>query len=86
MGQEYQAMAFLLDLAHYEWSCTFTIQQQLEIPTARSWAAPVRAACTERRRQAIRPVHHLQKHTCRVTLLQPTRRAVLGQPSSLRPH
>ena len=34
------------------------------------------------KRQAVWPVHH----TCRVTLLQPARRAaVLGQPSSLRP-
>ncbi len=42
---------------------------------------------TVRKRQAVRPVHHVQNHTCRVTLLQPPRRAaVLGQPSSLRPH
>ncbi len=33
------------------------------------------------------PSYHVQKHTCRVTLLQPARRAdVLGQPSSLRLH
>ncbi len=25
------------------WMCTFTIQQQLEMPSARSWAAAVRA-------------------------------------------
>ncbi len=37
--------------------------------------------------QPERPLHHKQNHTCRVTLLQPARRgAVLGQPSSLRPH
>jgi hypothetical protein len=32
----------------------------------------------------VRPVHHVQNHTCRVTLLQLARRAaVSGQPSSL---
>ncbi len=37
--------------------------------------------------KAVRPVHHIQKHTCRVTPLQPARRAaVLGQPSCLQPH
>ncbi len=37
--------------------------------------------------QEVRPVYHLQNHTCRFTLPQPDRRAaVLGQPSSLRPH
>ncbi len=37
--------------------------------------------------QAVRPVYHVQNHTCWVTLLQPARQAaVLGQPSSLRPH
>jgi hypothetical protein len=34
-----------------------------------------------------RPVHYVKNHTCRVTLLQPARRAaVIGQPSSLWPH
>ncbi len=38
-------------------------------------------------RQAVRPVYHLQNNNCRVTYLQPARRAVvLGEPSSLRPH
>jgi hypothetical protein len=61
--------------------------QQLEIPTARSWAAPARATGTVRKRQAIRPVDHVQILTCRVNLLQPARRAaVLGLPSSLRSH
>jgi hypothetical protein len=42
---------------------------------------------TVRKRQAVRPVHHVQYHTCRVTLLLPARwAAVFGQPSSLRPH
>ncbi len=37
--------------------------------------------------RSLRPVHHIQNHTCPVTLLQPARRAaVLDQPSSLRPH
>ncbi len=34
-----------------------------------------------------RPSHHVHNGTCRVTLLQPARRAsLLGQPSNLRPH
>ncbi len=50
-------------------------------------AAPVRATGTVRKRQAVRPVHNVQNHTCLVTLLQPARRAaVLGQPSRLRSH
>jgi hypothetical protein len=35
--------------------------------------APVRATDTVRKRQAVRPYHHVQNHTCRVTLLQPAR-------------
>jgi hypothetical protein len=38
---EYQAMPSLRDVTHDGWLCTFSIQQQLEIPSARSWAAPV---------------------------------------------
>ncbi len=69
------------------WLCTFTIQQQLDISLAHSWAALFRAAGTVRKRQAVRPVHHIQNHICRVTLLQLARRAaVLDQPSSIRPH
>jgi hypothetical protein len=46
-----------------------------------------KATGTVRKRQAVWPVHHIQNHTCRVTFLQPARRAaVLGQPSSIRPH
>ncbi len=48
-----------------------------------NWAAPIRASGMIQKRQAVRPVYQ----TCWVTLLQPARRAaVLGQPSSLRPH
>jgi hypothetical protein len=48
---------------------------------------PVRATGTVRKRQPVRPVHHVQNHSWRVTPLQPARLAsVLGQPSSLRPH
>jgi hypothetical protein len=66
---------------------TFTIEQQLEIPSASSWAAHVRATGAVRKRQRVRYVHHVQNHTCRVTLLQQARRAaVLDQPSSLRSH
>jgi hypothetical protein len=52
-----------------------------------NWAAPVKATGTVRKRQAVLPVPHVLNHTCRVTLLQPARRAaVLGQPSSLPRH
>ncbi len=64
-----------------------TIQHQLKILSAKSWAAPISATGTVRKRQAAWTVHHVQNHTCRVTLLQPAKRAaMLGQPSSLRPH
>jgi hypothetical protein len=69
---EYQAMPSLRDVAHDGWLCTFT----MEIPSARNWAAPIRATGTVRKRQVVRPVHHAQNHTCRVTLLQLA--AVLG--------
>ncbi len=83
---EYQAMP---SVAHCGWLCTFTIEQQLEIKLAHScsWAALVKETGSVRKRQAIWPVHHVQNHTCWVTLLQPARRAaVLGQPSSLHHH
>jgi hypothetical protein len=67
---EYQTMPSLHDIAHDGLLLTFTIlRQQLEIPSARSWPAPVRITGTVRKRLAVRPVH--QNHTCRVTLLQP---------------
>jgi hypothetical protein len=81
-------MPSLRDVAHDGWLCTciFTMLQKLEIPSARSWAAPVRATGTVRKRQAVRPVHH-NNTSCLVTLLQPARRAaMLGQPSNLRTH
>jgi hypothetical protein len=54
---------------------------------AHSWTAPVRATGTIRKRQAVRPFHHAQNHTCLVAFFQPARRAaVSGQPTSLRPH
>ncbi len=73
-------------VVHDGWLCTFTRQHQLEIPLVRNWAAPVRATGMVWKRHSARPVHHVQNHICRVTLLQPARRApVQGQPSSLRP-
>jgi hypothetical protein len=81
---ENQAMPSLHDEAHDGWLCACTIQQQLEIPSARSWAAPAGATGTVRTRGAVRPVHHVQNHTCRVTLLQPARpAAMLGQTPNL---
>jgi hypothetical protein len=78
---EYHAMPSLRDVAHDRWLCTFIMKQQQEIPSARSWAAPVRAS------ETVQPVHHVQNESYRVTPFLPARRAaVLGQPSSLRPH
>ncbi len=62
-------MPYLRDVALDGWLCTSTIYQLLEIPAARSWAAPVRATGTVRKRQAVRPVHHVQNNTLGVTLL-----------------
>ncbi len=47
---EYQAMPSLRDVAHDRWMCTLAIKQQLEIPSARSLAATVRATDTVGRR------------------------------------
>ena len=59
----------------------------MKIPSAHSWAAPVRATGMVRKRQEVRPVHHVQNHTGRVTLLPAGRRAaMLGHPSSLWTH
>ncbi len=67
--------------------CVHLLHKLLEIPSARSRTAPVRETGTVRKMPAVRPVHHVQNHTCRVTLLQPVSRAtVLGQHSRFRPH
>jgi hypothetical protein len=53
-------MPSLCDVAHD--GCTFTLKQQLETPSARSWAAPVRETGTIRKRQAVWSVYdHVQK-------------------------
>jgi hypothetical protein len=86
---EYQSIASLRDVAHDGRLCTFTTQQELEIPSSGSGATPVRATGTVRKRQAVRLVHHVQNHTSRDTLSTShaaRRAAVLDQPSSLRPH
>jgi hypothetical protein len=59
---EYKDMPSLRDVAHGGWLCTFTLlyKKQLEIPSARSWAAPVRATGTVRKRQAVLPGHSPQ--------------------------
>ncbi len=60
-----------------------TIKQQLEIPSAYSWAAPVRATGTvwKRKRQAVRTIPRVQNQSCWVTLLQlASRAAELGRP------
>ncbi len=81
---EYQAMPSLRDIDQDGWLCSLLYNKhQMEIPSARSWAAPIRASRrVVRKRQAVRPVHNVQNHTYRVTLFQPARRAaVLDQPS-----
>ncbi len=85
----YQAMPSLRDVSHDGMVVYIYYITAAGIPTARSWAAPVRATGMVRKRQAVWPVHHVENHTCRcrVILLKPARRAaVLGQPSSLRSH
>jgi hypothetical protein len=85
--------------AFIEWRCSILMTDccvlyiyyitaaRYSITVARSFAAPVRATGTVRKRQAVRTV---QNHICRLTLLQPARPAKraagLGQPSSLRPY
>ncbi len=59
----YQAMSSLRNVAHDEWLCTFAKQKQLEAPSARSWAAPVKATGTVRKRQAV----HGPSITCKIT-------------------
>jgi hypothetical protein len=82
---EYRAMPSLRDVAHDGWLCTFTKEQQLEMPSDRSWAAPVRTTGTKKAGGTARPSR--TKPHRPGPLLQPTRRAaVLGQPSSLRHH
>ncbi len=50
---EYQTMPSLREVAHGGWFFTFTIEQQLEVPSARSWEAPVRIAGTVQERQGV---------------------------------
>jgi hypothetical protein len=75
------------DICNDGWLCTFTIKQQLELPSARSWAAADRAAGTVRQGGRHGPsIAYKITPCCWVTLLQPVRRAaVLDLPSSLRP-
>ncbi len=80
-----QAIPSLREVAHDASLCTFT----MEIPSARSWAAPVRATGTVRRRQAVR---YSPSITYKITpagslsSCQPGGPPCLGQPTSIRPH
>jgi hypothetical protein len=70
---EYQA---LRDVAHYGVLCTFS-----------NWSAPDRGKWCSVSGQAAWIVHHVQNHTLLGHSPSAARRAaVLGQPSSLRPH
>ncbi len=65
----------------------YFIKEAKKIPISPQLGSSCRATGPVRKRQVVRPVHHVQNHTCRVTPLHPARRAaVLDQPSSLRPH
>ncbi len=80
---EYQAMPSLRD----GWLCRYISYITAAGNSISSQLGSSRATGTVRKRQVIRPVHHVQNYTCRVTLLQLARRAaVLVQPSSLRTH
>jgi hypothetical protein len=64
------------------WLCTLQYNSscRLHHHAAGHWAAPVKATGTVRKRQAVRPVHHVQM--LGLSLLQPARQAaVLDQPS-----
>ncbi len=85
---EYQNMSSLRDISHDGWLCTLLYNSRWKL---RQLAAgkllsgqPVRY---QKGRRYCHVVHLIQNHTCRVSFLQSARRAaVLGQPSSLRPH
>jgi hypothetical protein len=61
---ESRPLDVIRDIGHDGWLCTFIIKQQIEMPSARSWAAPARQG---RRyglaRQAVRTVHHSKQIT-----------------------
>jgi hypothetical protein len=74
---EYQAMPSLPDVAHDGWLCS-----NVYIYYNSSWEFHQLAAGQLLSGQPVRfgkerPVHHVQNHTCQVTLLQPARRATL---------
>jgi hypothetical protein len=52
------------DFGHDVWLCTFTIEQQLEMPSVRCWAALARVDCT------FCKFHHSKDLTSRVILPQ----------------
>ncbi len=56
-------MPSLGDVAHNGCLSTFTIQQQLDIPSARSWAAPIRSTGTMQKRQAVRPIQGCHRNS-----------------------
>ncbi len=64
---------------YYITAAVNSISSQLSSSCQGNWYSTEKAG--------VRPIHHVQNHTCWVTLLQPARRAPMsGQPSSLRPH
>ncbi len=84
---EYQVMPSLRDVAHDKWLLTLLYNSNWKFHQLTAGQLLPGHRYGSEKRQAVRPVHHVQNNTCRVTLLQPGRQAsVLGQPSSLRPH
>ncbi len=71
---EYRAMPSLRDIGHDGGLYTFTIKQQLEIPSARNCAAPVRETGTVRKRQTVWPAIMYKITPARsITSSQPSR-------------
>jgi hypothetical protein len=86
---EYQILPSLRDVAHDKWLLTllYCITAAGNSISSQLCSSSQGMRYGSEKRQAVRTVHYVQNNTCRVTLLQPSRRAaVLGQPSSLQPH
>ncbi len=72
------------DVAHDGWLCTFTICKTAP-GNSISLQLGNQATGTVRKRKAVRPVQHVQNHTCWVNLFQPARRVAVQaspQPSA----
>jgi hypothetical protein len=74
--REYQTMPSWCVVAHDGWLCTFIIYNS-------SWAAPVRTSGTVEKRQAERPIHHVQNSRAPAGILSSSQPG--GPPCWIRP-